>query len=194
MIDFATIPKKLTIGCMISLIIFLVVLIATYRVLHVKNKNFYTNNEILMTEEIPPFKLPVLNNLELFIDHNFLKNKVTLISVWSTNCRTCRHEHAVLLNIAKYLTNKEVNFIGLNCNNNQEQAIEWLKRHGNPYSVNLFDQQGTLVADLGATGLPDFFIIDSYNRIQYKYSGVITTELWEQTIRPILDHIYLHTS
>ena len=194
MIDFATISKKLTIGCMAILILFALVLVITHRVLHVNHKNFYDPNEILINEEIPKFNLPTLNNLQLFVDQNFLKNKVTLISIWSSNCRTCRHEHKVLLNIAKYLKDKEINFIGLNCNDNQEQAMEWLQRHGDPYSFNLLDQQGTLVTELGTTGMPDFFIIDSYNKIQYKYSGVITTAVWEQNIRPILERLYLHTS
>ncbi len=189
-----TISKKIAISCAVGLSIFLLALGLMYRLLHVNHKNFYNSGQMFISEEMPDFNLPILGGLDSFVDQNFFKNKVTLMSIWSTNCRTCRHEHAALLNIAKYLKDKDVHFVGLNCSNNQEQAIEWLNRNGDPYSINLFDPKSVLVAELGSTGLPDFLIIDSYNKIQYRYSGTITNNVWEKNIRPVLDGLYLHTN
>lgn len=186
MFNFLKISKKLIVALGFSVI-----------TLYLGFNLFYNKNLIIIAhepiigEDMPAFKLPLLNNLQVFLDQSSLKNKVTIINIWSSNCKACKREHKTLLNIAAYLKNKHINFIGLNCKDNPEQAIEWLQKHHNPYSANLFDQQGELAISLGSITLPDLFIIDTYNKIQFKHSGIITNQVLENKIIPLLEKIYL---
>ena len=195
MIDFARVSKRLTVSCIAILISLLVVLLIIYMILHTKHEHYYATNTMQFgSSKMPIFNLPTVSQPQIIVNEKAFKNKVTLISVWSSRCRNYKKEHKVLLDIAKRLRGKRINFVGLNSFDSQEHAIEWLTVHGDPYDFSLFDQQGTLIADLGTTSLPDFLIIDSYGYIQYRYSGTITQQVWEHNIRPILDMIYLGTA
>ena len=195
MIDFARLSKRLTVSCIATLISLLAVLLVIYMVLHTKHKHDYVTSAMQFgSSKTPNFSLPTVSQPQIIVNEKAFKNKVTLISVWSSRCRNYKKEHKVLLDIAKRLRGKRINFVGLNSFDSQEHAMEWLTVHGDPYDFSLFDQQGTLTADLGTTNVPDFLIIDSYGYIQYRYSGTITREVWENNIRPILDMIYLGTS
>ncbi len=193
MIDFTKTSKRLMIGCIVFLTIFLLSLVIMYKVLHVKHKNDHDSHLTIINEDLPEFSLPTLDDLQVIVDQNILKNKVTLINVWSNNCRSCKQEHAILLKIARYLKGKPINFVGLNNRDDHERAIQWLHIHGNPYNINLFDQKGKLAVGLGAKGLPELFIIDPHSKIQYRYSGAITSIVWEQELRPLLEQLDLQS-
>lgn len=194
MIDLKKTSRKLMTGCLICLAIFSLIFAAMYKVLHVKLNHDHDSHLIITNEELPKFSLPILTDLQVIVNQSILKDRVTLINVWSNNCRSCRQEHLVLLKIAKYLKNKSINFIGLDNCDDQERAMTWLSIHGNPYTIHLFDQKGKLAMDLGVKGLPELFIIDSNKKIRYRYSGLITPIAWEQEIRPALDQLYLRTN
>ena len=193
MIHFITKSKKIAIGCVIILMVLTVLLLGVYLILH-SNDQDYVAKETLINQSLPNFSLQVLGKEQQIVNQNFLNNKVTLINIWSVKCRFCKREHYLLFDIVKYIKGKEINFIGLNCNNSEDQAILWLEKHGNPYDINLFDPGLMLVTELDVGGLPDLLIIDSYGKIQYRYVGIITQKVWQQEIKPVIDQLYLTIS
>lgn len=193
MLDFIKTSKKLAVSCTLVLITLFLVLLVIYLIYHSGNKHAYARQDVLAVHaKMPSFSLPTLLQPHVPINELSLKNKLTLLVVWSSRCRNYQKEHQILVSIAKKLKAHKVNLIGLNTFDNREQALEWLKIKGDPYKFNLFDQQGLLAADLGVSALPELFIIDSYGYIQYRYSGVIDKNIWEQKISPILKMMYLN--
>jgi cytochrome c biogenesis protein CcmG, thiol:disulfide interchange protein DsbE len=194
MIHFITKSKKIAIGCVIILMVLTLLLLGVYLILHSNDQVLYVYKETLINKSLPNFSLPVLGKEQQIVNQKILNNKVTLINIWSVKCRFCKREHYLLFDIVNYIKGKEINFIGLNCNNSEDQAILWLEKHGNPYDINLFDPGLILVTELEVGGLPDLLIIDSYGKVQYRYVGIITQKVWQQEIRPVIDQLYLNVS
>ena len=67
------------------------------------------------------------------------KNEFSLLNVWATWCINCKLEHGFLM--AKKA--EGWNIVGLNYKDDLEKAFKWLDQYGNPYFVNLYDQDGT---------------------------------------------------
>ena len=83
------------------------------------------------------------------LDVSFLKkNEFSLLNVWATWCINCKLEHGFLM--AK--KTEGWNIVGLNYKDDLEKALKWLDQYGNPYSVNLYDQEGTYGFNLGVSG------------------------------------------
>jgi len=76
--------------------------------------------------------------------------------------------------------------VGVDWRDTREDAKRWLAKNGNPYDVILFDDDSRLAIDLGVTGAPESFLIDRAGRIRYKHTGIITDDIWETKLRPIL--------
>ena len=47
--------------------------------------------------------------------------------------------------------------------------------------------------DLGVAGVPETFIVDRKGRVRYKFIGPIEAGDWENTIKPLLQHLRSET-
>ncbi len=65
-------------------------------------------------------------------------------------------------------------------------ALEWLRRHGNPYLLSVSDSQGRVGIDYGAYGVPETFVIDKAGIIRFKYIGPITPEAMRDKLIPLI--------
>ena len=106
--------------------------------------------------QIPEFELKVLDNTMTV--NNDLLNGDYVLNVWASWCITCIIEHPYLTSLSK----NGIPVIGLNYKDEQEDAIIWLKKYGNPYQTILHDYKGNLALDLGVTGAPETFLRDIY--------------------------------
>ena len=61
----------------------------------------------------PSFSLPTLANPQQTMTEADLKGEVSLVNVWASWCVACRHEHGLLVDLAKQ---GRVRIIGLNYN------------------------------------------------------------------------------
>jgi len=69
------------------------------------------------------------------------------------------------------------------------KAKLWLAKRGNPYEKIIFDNESVLAITLGVTGAPESFITDKSGNIRYKHVGVITPEIWRDTLLPIIENL-----
>jgi len=69
------------------------------------------------------------------------------------------------------------------------KAKRWLAERGNPYGKIIFDNESVLAITLGVTGAPESFITDKAGNIRYKHVGVITPDIWRDTLRPIVTEL-----
>ena len=128
---------------------------------------------------IPEFELKVLDNTMTV--NNDLLNGDYVLNVWASWCITCIIEHPYLTSLSK----NGIHVIGLNYKDEQEDAIFWLKKYGNPYQTILHDYKGNLALDLGVTGAPETFLI-SDGKVIAHYQGEVNDQIWNDVFLPII--------
>jgi len=135
-----------------------------------------------------PFPDFVLENLEgdQTLDASILNGEVSLVNVFGSWCAACTVEHPQLM---AQRNNPDIQLIGIDWRDTRDAADRWLIRHGNPYDAIIFDPASKLIVELGVTGAPESFIVDRNGKIRYKHVGVITPEIWAQTLRPIVENL-----
>ncbi|WP_166265250.1 DsbE family thiol:disulfide interchange protein [Marinobacter caseinilyticus] len=137
----------------------------------------------LIGKPVPAFELAKLESPDVTFNTDVFKGQVSLLNVWGTWCPSCRDEHPDLIWLAQ---DKGVPIIGLNYKDNRDQALQWLRRLGDPYQVNLFDPQGRLGFDLGVYGAPETYIIDKNGIVRYRHVGVVNKAVWREKLEPIV--------
>ena len=129
--------------------------------------------------KIPEFELKDLDNT--MIVSNDLLNGDYVLNVWASWCITCIIEHPYLTSLSK----NGIPVIGLNYKDEQEDAIIWLKKYGNPYQTILHDYKGNLALDLGVTGAPETFLI-SDGKVIAHYQGEVNDQIWNDVFLSII--------
>jgi cytochrome c biogenesis protein CcmG/thiol:disulfide interchange protein DsbE len=137
----------------------------------------------LIGKPAPTFELTRLEDPTRTFSNTELAGKPYVLNVWGTWCVGCRQEHSALLAIAK---RGEVPIVGLNWNDDREQAESWLQQLGNPYSVVAYDGEGRVAIDWGVYGAPETFLIGADGKIIKKHIAPITVQIWEQEFVPLI--------
>ena len=131
----------------------------------------------------PGFKLEQLADEKLAFTPDEMKGKVWLLNVWASWCVACRVEHPLLVQMSKQ---KTVPIVGLNYKDKRDEGLQWLRKHGDPYSLSAYDVEGKVGIDYGVYGVPETFVIDKQGVIRYKQIGPITPEALEKKIMPLV--------
>ncbi len=114
----------------------------------------------------------------------FTKKKITsseifqgsdyyILNIWATWCAPCRKEHPQLMELSK---NSSIKLIGLNYRDDSKKAKKFLNKLGNPFSVNIADQNGTISIELGGYGIPETFLINKDKKIIKTFIGNLNNE------------------
>jgi cytochrome c biogenesis protein CcmG/thiol:disulfide interchange protein DsbE len=138
---------------------------------------------VMIDRPFPEFELAELYDEAEILTAEMFKGQVSLINVFGSWCVSCNLEHPVLIDIAK---SGEAVLIGMDWRDERIKAKRWLAQLGNPYAKVIFDDESILAIKLGVTGAPESFIADKAGNIRYKYTGVITPEIWQKELRPII--------
>ncbi len=128
---------------------------------------------------VPSFNLESLYETKLITDEDLEGDYI--INIWASWCITCRIEHPYLMS----LSNKKISVIGINYKDERNDAIDWLKRFGDPYKIIIYDFKGSLALDLGVTGAPETFLVNN-GKIVAHYQGEINELIWEDVFDPII--------
>ena len=131
----------------------------------------------------PAFDLPQLHAPEQRLTSDTLRGRPVLLNVWASWCVECRHEHALLMQLA---TEHQVSIYGLNYKDPRADALRWLEEWGNPYVLTGADQDGRVGIDYGVYGVPETFVIDATGVIRYKHIGALTEHAVKEKILPLL--------
>ncbi len=140
----------------------------------------------MIDRQMPEFGLSELHIEEATVSHWDMRGKITLLNVFGSWCVACVVEHPTLMKIAQ---RGDVQLMGVNWRDTRVDAIAWLERHGDPYAKIAFDDESSLAIDLGVTGAPETFIIDPTGRIRYKHVGMITDDVFDEIILPVIKHL-----
>lgn len=142
----------------------------------------------MINRDMPAFELTELYDADERVTDADLIGEPALVNVFGSWCVACLQEHPTLMQLNQDDT---VRIVGVNWRDEREDAINWLERHGDPYDTIIFDGESDLAIEMGVTGAPETFIIDRTGRIRFKQIGPITSDVWRDTIRPVLDALAL---
>jgi len=137
----------------------------------------------LIDKPAPPFTLPELVDPQRTFSQKDMLGKVWLLNVWASWCVSCREEHPVLVEFSK---RKIVPVYGLNYKDDRRDALAWLARLGDPYTMSIMDRDGRIGIDYGVYGVPETYVIDKRGVIRYKQIGPVTPEILEAKILPLV--------
>ncbi len=160
----------------------------------------------LVGKPAPAFSLDTLDATGPKFGPENMKGKVWMLNVWATWCVACREEHPVLVAFSK--TN-HLPIVGLSYKEVQpqdepadrkftpeeklklarERSEMWLKRYGNPYALSVMDLDGRVGIDYGVYAVPETYVIDKDGVIRYKRVGVVTPDLLQSTILPLVQKL-----
>jgi len=140
----------------------------------------------LIDRELPVFDLPPIQGHETGLASADLAGDVSLLNVFGSWCPPCAIEHPMLMQISR---SGVVPIYGIDWKDPPGAGTRWLERNGNPYVRIGNDAEGRVAIDLGITGAPETFIIDRAGRVRYRHVGVITEDVWEGTLLPLVEHL-----
>ena len=150
---------------------------------------------VTTNKPLPGFNLPDLMNPEQRWQPELLLGETFLLNVWGTWCPTCNAE----LSYMTELKQQGVKIIGLyyvlpadpvlgerfDLTELQLDVSNKLQQRGNPYQFNILDFDRSLALDLGVSGAPETFIIDSLGIVRAHHIGDINPQVWRNKLAPL---------
>ncbi len=142
---------------------------------------------------VPALQLPILSPLEadeetttsdplLAIDRI---DGPFLLNIFASWCVPCIYEHPQITALAQ----SGYSVYAILYKDTIVNAQKWLKRHGNPYRIIAIDNDGSAAIELGISGIPETFIVDSSGQIRYRHPGPITMQDMQSVILPLLQSL-----
>ena len=134
--------------------------------------------------EKPSF-LPNMIGKKITVLNDELTKEVSVLNIWASWCISCQAEQGVLLQMQK----DGIPIYGLDSGDKPEMAEAYLKKVGNPYKKIIADPRREYAIALGATGMPETYVIGKDGMIYYHYRGNLTDEIVKTQLRPIYDEV-----
>ena len=138
----------------------------------------------LIGKPAPHFELPRLDAPDRRFSQKDMLGSVWVLNVWASWCPPCLAEHPVVSELSK-----SVSVVGLNYKDAREDALPWLKRHGDPYQLSVYDAAGRIAIDYGVYGVPETYVIDQRGVIRYKHIGPLTPEIARTKLEPLVKEL-----
>ena len=171
--------KQLKLWFLIPLIVFIGLIIMLYLRLG-KPTDIVTNPAL--ERPVPAFELPLLSATSRIMTNENLPDKPFLMNIWGSWCPTCIIEHPFLMQLEE----RGVNLVGVNYKDDIGDALGYLNRGGDPFSMSIQDLSGQFALDLGLTGAPETFVVDGNGIIRQHIIGEINESNWQSRITPCL--------
>lgn len=164
----------------IPVLVFLVLAALLWRGLYLDPR---TLPSVLIDRPLPAFELRTLEHGDRLVSQQDLPDEPFLLNVWGSYCLPCLQENPIFMAAAEQ---NIIPIIGINYKDQRDAAERWLDYNGNPFTMNVIDQDGRFGIDLGVYGAPETFVVDRNGIIRYKHIGVIDHRAWEDEIMPVI--------
>ena len=171
--------SQIRIWFLIPLIIFAAVMVMLYFRLG-QPTEIVTNTAL--ERPVPAFELPLLSDTSRIMTNDNLPDEPFLMNIWGSWCPTCIIEHPFLMQLEE----RGVNLVGVNYKDDIGDALGYLNRGGDPFSMSIQDLSGQFALDLGLTGAPETFVVDGEGVIRQHIVGEINEGNWQSRITPCL--------
>ncbi|MGH8259567.1 MAG: DsbE family thiol:disulfide interchange protein, partial [Steroidobacteraceae bacterium] len=118
----------------------------------------------LIGKPAPAWSLPVLDGGGRTFGSQDLAGKWYVLNVWGSWCFACKDEHQELLAISRAAS---VPIIGIDWNDTDGAARDYLNSLGNPYETVTTDHDGHVAIDWGVYGAPETFLVSPAGKVVY---------------------------
>lgn len=142
---------------------------------------------VLIDKPMPTWRLPLLFDKDQKFDTESMKGKVWMLNVWATWCVPCKQEHPFMVNLKRQGLKTPI--VGFLYKDQTAAAEQWLRQAGNPYDTVVYEVKNAVGIDLGVTGVPETFVIDKKGVIRAKVSYPLSTQIWNEQVKPLLDKL-----
>ncbi len=165
---------------------FLIPLLVFIGVLYLLGNQLGKSTEVVMNtaleRPVPNFELPLLSDTSRIMTNDNLPDQPFLMNIWGSWCPTCVIEHPFLMQLEE----RGVTLVGVNYKDEIGNALSYLNRGGDPFSMSIQDLSGQFALDLGLTGAPETFVVDGNGVIRQHIIGEINEANWQERIAPCL--------
>ena len=165
---------------------FLIPLLVFIGVLYLLGNQLGKSTEVVMNtaleRPVPNFELPLLSDTTRIMTNDNLPDQPFLMNIWGSWCPTCVIEHPFLMQLEE----RGVTLVGVNYKDEIGNALSYLNRGGDPFSMSIQDLSGQFALDLGLTGAPETFVVDGNGVIRQHIIGGINEANWQERIAPCL--------
>lgn len=135
-------------------------------------------------QSFPDFELPALGGAGETFSPKIFAGRVSVVNIFASWCEPCSKEHDILLKLAQ-----KVNIYGVAWKDTPEKALKYLHDRGNPFQKIGVDQAGMTTIPMGLTGVPETFVLDKNGAIAFHYRSVLTQELVDKVIIPLVNKL-----
>ena len=123
--------------------------------------------------QLPEFSLPaIVPDKPGLGSAMFCQGRPRILNVFASWCAPCVAETKQLLRLKR----AGVEIDGLAVRDSGPAVAQFLRRHGDPFTRIGDDRTGALKEALGATGVPESFVIDGAGRVVLRQRGDIAAE------------------
>lgn len=141
--------------------------------------------KIAVGEPVPDRVLPVLGGVGTgsIADH---RGRWVLVNLWASWCGPCRQEAPELDEFARRHGKRGVTVLGINVQDNSEDALAFLREYGVAYPQlrSVGDERSDA---FGSTGVPENFLVDPRGRLALIWRGPVDRRFLQQRVMPIIE-------
>lgn len=142
-----------------------------------------TNVGIVSTSlrEAPIFQLDLFDGTSTSLET--LGGTPVLLNFWASWCIPCEDEAPALESAAQRYRGK-VQFIGVDVQDAEPEARQFLRRYGVTYA-NGPDRTGSISIDYGMAGVPETYFIQADGHVRRKWAGPLSSAQLDQYLTEI---------
>jgi cytochrome c biogenesis protein CcmG/thiol:disulfide interchange protein DsbE len=108
-----------------------------------------------------------------------------LVNLWASWCLPCRAEAPVLDRFARRYRNHNVRVLGINVQDNSDDALAFLREHGVAYP-QLRSVGAERSEAFGSTGVPENFLVDPQGRLAFIWRGPVDEKILRDQVIPLV--------
>jgi len=138
----------------------------------------------LIGKPAPTPNLPYLER-EGSLSIGDLRGNIVVVNFWASWCVACRAEHDDLMGAARNYRDEGVVFVGVDFQDETDDAIAFLDEMGRGYD-NVVDPQSRFAIEFGVYGIPETFFIDANGIVAAKITGESNMAILAETLDEML--------
>jgi len=138
---------------------------------------------VAMNRPAPEFTVTTIDGKQLTLSE--LRGKTVVLNVWGSWCVPCQDEAGELNRSYGVYKDRNVVFVGIAWNDNDGEVRKFVDKYKVPYTIAL-DPEGKIAIDLGITGVPETYLINTQGQLTQKWVGPITSTQLNGMLAPMV--------
>ena len=108
-----------------------------------------------------------------------------LVNLWASWCIPCREEAPVLQDFYEQNRGRETTVIGINVQDNEDDAVAFLREHptGYPQLRSVGDERSDA---FGSTGVPENFLVEPDGDLALIWRGPVDDQFLQERVAPLI--------